>query len=96
VQINESKIAFICFHLFFRIGTFQRVTSEKIKNFSLRLSAPWGCKSNVSNSLPTLSFPASHWRKARADSASANKGNTVSDFLQQRLWEAWPDIAPRG
>jgi hypothetical protein len=25
---NESKIAFISFHLFFRIGTFQRVTAD--------------------------------------------------------------------
>jgi hypothetical protein len=32
-QANESKIAFICFHLFFRIGTFQRVTPEKNKKF---------------------------------------------------------------
>jgi hypothetical protein len=30
---NESNFAFICFHEFFRIGTFQRVTQEKEKNF---------------------------------------------------------------
>jgi hypothetical protein len=28
---NERKYAFICFHLFFGIGTFQRVAAEKNK-----------------------------------------------------------------
>jgi hypothetical protein len=40
-QIKPSKIAWICLVLFVRIGTFQRVTAEKIKNSflpSLRLS----------------------------------------------------------
>jgi len=32
---NESKIAFICFHLFLRINTFQSVTGEKIKKSPL-------------------------------------------------------------
>jgi hypothetical protein len=40
MKANESKIAFICFHLFFRIGTFQRVTAEKNKKFSRRLNSP--------------------------------------------------------
>jgi hypothetical protein len=31
MQINESKIAFICFYLFFGIGTFQCVTADKNK-----------------------------------------------------------------
>jgi hypothetical protein len=31
MKTNESKIAFISFHLFFRNLTFQRVTSKKIK-----------------------------------------------------------------
>jgi hypothetical protein len=35
-QINESKIAFICFHLFFRIGTFQSVTGGKNKKSVIR------------------------------------------------------------
>jgi len=34
---NASKIAFIGFHLFLRIGTFQWVTGEKIKKFDPRL-----------------------------------------------------------
>jgi hypothetical protein len=43
MKTNESKIAFICFHLFFGNGTFQRVTadSNKKKNPSLSsLAAP--------------------------------------------------------
>jgi hypothetical protein len=34
MQAAEGKIAFICFHLFLRIETFQIVTDEKIKKFS--------------------------------------------------------------
>src|SRR5580658_3898947 len=34
--IKPSKIAWICLVLFVRIGTFQRVTTEKIKNSLLR------------------------------------------------------------
>jgi hypothetical protein len=37
MKITAPKIPFICFHLFFGIGPFQRVTSEKIKKF---LSVP--------------------------------------------------------
>jgi hypothetical protein len=39
MQIKERKIAFICFHYFFRIGTFQWVTTIQIKNSSLRLTS---------------------------------------------------------
>jgi hypothetical protein len=35
MQAAESKIAFICFHSFLRIKTFQSVTGEKIKNSPL-------------------------------------------------------------
>jgi hypothetical protein len=34
MQINESKIAFISFDLFWRIEAFQRVTAEKNKKFA--------------------------------------------------------------
>jgi hypothetical protein len=40
---NESKIAFICFfyfHLFFVIGTFQRVMAEKNKKISPPPNSP--------------------------------------------------------
>src|ERR1700722_4353582 len=47
VKADESKIAFICFHLFFRIGTFQCVTDDSNrKNFSLRLS-PSTCAKRI-------------------------------------------------
>jgi hypothetical protein len=50
MQVNEGKIAFICFHLFFRIEPFQRVTSEKNKKIPCCLNSPPGLRSNVSNS----------------------------------------------
>jgi hypothetical protein len=43
LQINESKKAFICFHLLFGIGTFQWVTSEKIKNSGRLSTRAVGC-----------------------------------------------------
>jgi hypothetical protein len=36
MSLNESKFTFICFHLFFRIWTFQWVTGEKIKKSAAR------------------------------------------------------------
>jgi hypothetical protein len=50
VQINESKIAFIYFHKFFRIEPFQRVTSGKNKKICLSLTRVLGCRPNMSNS----------------------------------------------
>jgi hypothetical protein len=54
MKANENKIAFICFHEFFRIGTFQWVTTDSNKKKPtpcLTLVAP-----NVSNAfLATLS-----------------------------------------
>jgi hypothetical protein len=36
IKTNESKNAFFCFYVFFRIGTFQRVTADSNKKiFSL-------------------------------------------------------------
>jgi hypothetical protein len=46
VQVNESKIAFICFHEFFRIEPFQRVTSEKNKKNSFPRNSRLGLQSN--------------------------------------------------
>jgi hypothetical protein len=40
---NESKIAFICFHLFLRIGAFQWVTREKNKKIPLGSTRFPGC-----------------------------------------------------
>jgi len=45
MQINESKMGFICFLLFFRIQTSQGATGEKIKK-STHVSS---CVQNVSN-----------------------------------------------
>jgi hypothetical protein len=41
---KESKLAFICFHLFLGIGTFQRVTAKKIKKIFpfLARATGWG------------------------------------------------------
>jgi hypothetical protein len=49
MKINESKIAFIYFHLFFGIGTFQRVTAEKNKNSSPDLANPFRLQAGVSD-----------------------------------------------
>jgi hypothetical protein len=38
MQVNESKIAFICFHLLFGIGTFQWVTADSNKKIPDPLS----------------------------------------------------------
>ena len=51
IQIKSSEKAWISLVLFVRIGTFQRVTGEKIKK-STRVS---GCVQNVSNAFP---FPS--------------------------------------
>jgi hypothetical protein len=40
MKTNERKIAFICFHLLFRIGTFQWVTADSNKKI---LAAISGC-----------------------------------------------------
>src|SRR5258707_10076212 len=39
VKGNESKRAFICFHLFFGIGTFQRVMGNSNRKIPLRLNS---------------------------------------------------------
>jgi hypothetical protein len=50
---NESKIAFISFHLFFRIGTFQRVTADSNQKFlSAMVHAFYGGLLKFSLSLP--------------------------------------------
>jgi hypothetical protein len=54
MQINERKKTFICFHLFFRIWTFQSVTSEKIKNLTRVSTRVAGCEQTR--------FPDSRWR----------------------------------
>jgi hypothetical protein len=52
---NENKIAFICFHKFFRIGTFQGVTADSNKKISLLLTRASGCCQKASKSI-FLSF----------------------------------------
>jgi hypothetical protein len=57
MQINESKIAFICFYLFFGIGTFQWVTADKNKKIFCRFRRPGRLKrglSPLSNGLAEL------------------------------------------
>jgi hypothetical protein len=66
VQIKANKRkqkAFICFHLFFRIGTFQWVTGEK-NHFKSDLVS--GCVSNVSSALVVLDARAPR-RAIRSD-----------------------------
>jgi hypothetical protein len=63
MQINESKIAFICFHFLFRIWTFQRVTGEKVKKIPGIPTRVPGCAQNglrapLSPSHALLSLPA--------------------------------------
>jgi hypothetical protein len=44
MKTNKSKIAFICFHRLFRIGTFQRVTGEKTKKLLSVCPRVLGCR----------------------------------------------------
>jgi hypothetical protein len=47
MQVNESKIAFICFHLLFGIGTFQWVTADSNKKSNSQ-AVPF-CESDLSH-----------------------------------------------
>jgi hypothetical protein len=49
MKANESKIAFIYFHKFFRIGTFQDVTPEENKKIQRRPTRLSGCTTEVSD-----------------------------------------------
>jgi hypothetical protein len=55
MQVNESKKAFICFHNFFGIWTFQWVTREKMKKTPRLPSRLSGCGPSMSNSVRFLS-----------------------------------------
>jgi hypothetical protein len=48
MQINESKIAFICFLLFFRIGTFQWVTDDSNKKICACVTLYLKCNNRIS------------------------------------------------
>jgi hypothetical protein len=48
MQINESKIAFICFHLFFGIGPFQWVAADKNKKSFAAFAGLEGLKRGLS------------------------------------------------
>jgi hypothetical protein len=50
MKINESNFAFICFHLFFRIRTFQRVTADSNKKIASTGIRAAGCERGGSNS----------------------------------------------
>jgi hypothetical protein len=67
MQINESKIAFICFLLFVRIGAFQWVTANPNKK-SFPVSH---CISNVATAL-SLS-PVSRWPSREAADSGDEK-----------------------
>jgi hypothetical protein len=70
VKGNESEIAFICFHKFFRIWPFQRVTADSIKKFLSRLS-----------SRPRLwAKPYSHRRRPTVLAAFLNAEHHTADF----------------
>jgi hypothetical protein len=84
MKTNESKMAFIGFHLFFRIGTFQWVTSEKNKKFRrLPHSRPrlWANRAKPPFRLH-VSRPA---RQPKARSSDEEKHDTNSDFVKT-LW----------
>jgi hypothetical protein len=58
MQAKESKNAFVCFHLFFGIGTFQWVTADSNKKIRLRLKlARRVVIGNVSSSRDSSSRP---------------------------------------
>ena len=76
MQINESKIAFICFLLFFQIGTFQRVTDDLNKKIFARVTLCLNCNNRIS-----LLSPRSR-QKRGFDPAIGKTYNT--DFL---VWQ---------
>jgi hypothetical protein len=47
VKTNESNFAFICFHLLFRIRTFQRVTADSNKKIASKGVRAAGCERGV-------------------------------------------------
>jgi hypothetical protein len=51
MQVNEGKKAFIGFHKFFGIGTFQWVLREKKEKIPLPPARLSGCGPNMSNSV---------------------------------------------
>jgi hypothetical protein len=55
MKTNESKIAFFYFHLFFRIGNFQRVTADSNKKKSFPLSHR-GSNITTSHSSPGVRY----------------------------------------
>ena len=76
MQINENKIAFICFLLFFRIGTFQWVTDDSNKKIFARVTLCLSCNNRTS-----LLSPRSR-QKRGFDPAIGKTYNT--DFL---VWQ---------
>jgi hypothetical protein len=85
MQINESKIAFICFLLFFRIGTFQWVTDDSNKKICACVTLYLKCNNRIS-------LLSSRSRQKRGSSRSRQKrgfdpaiGKTYNtDFL---VWQ---------
>jgi hypothetical protein len=88
MQINESKSAFISFDLFWRIGAFQRVTAEKIKN-SRRSSSPASVLDRAFQTASHLPSPPHPAGQEKVDSANDNMYN--KDFLvwQEKFGLLW-------
>jgi hypothetical protein len=63
IQTKPSKTAWICLDLFVRIGTFQRVTREKIKKIDSRLKL---CAKRL-NHAQTLVHPTVAAERGRLD-----------------------------
>jgi hypothetical protein len=78
----ESTIAFICFHSFFRIRTFQRVTTEKIKKspwFGGFLLFAWWVAEKTLSSSPALSSRVN----ASVVILPTRIDSTISSFAQE-------------
>jgi hypothetical protein len=85
MQVNESKMAFICFHLFFRIWTFQLVTRDSNKKFPPPCPRLWY---NL-GSAPQHASPDAGLNPADGDCSS-----TDSEFRQDIA--RFPKIAASG
>ena len=76
MKANERKIAFISFHLFFRIGTFQRVMNQKIKRSGFRLNSRLGLCVSPLGAFPSLHPP----RRPRRSASLINRMIYSTDF----------------
>jgi hypothetical protein len=84
MKTNERKIAFICFHLLFRIGTFQWVTADSNKKFPSAIS---GCERRFEVNFGDVGFLlVGSLSTAGFDPATANSIARMSIFAKDTLW----------